>query len=277
MIRNNFTYSAPSTLADAISLLSDSDSEVMTGDQAFVANVNKGICKPAAVISLSKIADLKLISVKGADIELGSGVSFATLLADKSVTSSAVLSEALRAVSDPHLRNHSTIGGALYQQAAVHAPVLAALLALDATVTLVGNEGEASLSLADFLSRDDTAKGKVVKSITFKSDESASGTFRYTDYLKSGKIVSGAAVVYQTENNRISDIRIAVSGCMSVPVRLLELEKYLTGKEISAATVSDALLSLTPEVLPVSNPNISNAGYLLHLTKVLIKRAILKS
>jgi len=280
MILNPFLYSAPDTMQEAISLLSVNGSELFTGDQAHVGNAKRGTIKPTSIISLRKVPGLKSITQNGSKLEIGSAVTFGSLLSNSAVDSVSVLTDALKAIKDPHLRNHSNIGGAFYLNAPAHAPVLAAFLALNALVNVTGREGNRQILMDDYFKNKATAeltKGEILQSITLDIDSEAQGSFHFIDYLKSGKVVSGVAVVLNQQQNQLSDIRIAVSGCVEIPTRLTTLEEALKGKEINKENVDEALKVLDLDGLIISGMFISNPSYLLHLTKVLIRRAVLKS
>ena len=280
MILNPFSYSAPQTIQEAVSLLSESGSEVFTGDQAYVGRAKKGIFKPSALVSLRNVPGLKFVNNSGDHLEIGSAVSFGEMLADSVVCSIAVLLDALKTIKDPHLRNHSNVGGALYLNSDTHGPLLAAFLTLNGKVNITGPQGERQVLLETYLSNGiaaTLAKGEIIRSVVLNTTNSASGSFHFIDYLKAGKIVCGAAVLIDKDKNTISKIHIAVSGCVKVPIRLSALEESLTGKEITKENIETALRGLSPDDLAISNDSIPNPSYLLHLLKVLIKRAVLKS
>jgi xanthine dehydrogenase small subunit len=280
MILNPFSYSAPDSLQEAIALLAVNGSEVFTGDQAHVSHAKKGIFKASGFVSLRKIDFLKIIVQRGSDLEFGSAVTFSALLAHEGLASFPALRDALRASGDPHLRNHSTVGGALYLNTPDHGPVLAALTVLNADVAIQGPRFSRLTSVQDYFASGGSsglAAGEILTGVQLTAKESAVGSFHYIDYLKSGKVACGIALSFSKQDNTISDISIAVSGCVPTPARLTAVETSLAGKEINEENVNTALRLLTPEVLPVSTTFISNPSYLLHLTKVLVKRGILKS
>jgi CO/xanthine dehydrogenase FAD-binding subunit len=276
MIQNPFSYTAPDSIAEAFSLLSKSGSEVFTGDQAFIGNTKTGHARPSTVVSLRNIPGLNSIIQHGDQLIIGSSVSFSAMLADAAIGSVPVLVEALRAIKDPHLKNHSNVGGALYHRSTSHGPLLAALLSLDASVSLSDPWGDKNITLENYLTAG-SGQGEIIKSVTLTINRTAAGSFRYIDYLKVGKIVCGAAVVLATKGETISKISVAACGCVSIPVRLRNLENSLTGVKVSRENIEAALHELPTDELTLSNVNISNPSYLFHLLKVLIKRAVLKS
>jgi len=280
MILNPFSYSAPETIQEAISLLSETDFEIFTGDQAYVQSVKRGTSTPSALVSLRNVPGLKSILFYGNQLEIGTAVTFDTMLKDSAVNTVSVLTDALKAIKDPHIRNYSNVGGALYHNAPSHAPVLAAFLALDGKINVTGPLGDRKIDIETYFSNGGTGgltKGEIIKSIVLTTNSYTSGSFQFIDYLKAGKLVCGATVLINKNQNTITGIRIVASGCVAIPLRLFTIEEVLTGKEMIRENVETALRDLLPEDLLVTNQFISNPPYLLHLLKVLIKRAVLKS
>jgi len=277
MILNPFSYSAPETMEEAVTLLSENGSELFTGDQAYVGNATRGISATDSLISLRNVPGLKSVIHYDNQLEIGSAVTYAELLRDSAACSVPVLAEALKAVKDPHFKNHSNVGGALHHNTPAHGPVLAAFLALDGKINVVGALGDRQILLETFFADGGLAKGEVIRSISLTINAGTSASFHFIDYLKAGKIVCGAAVVIDAKDNIILNISIAACGCMSIPRRLKNLENALAGLQISKENINTALNELSEEELSISNPTISNSAYLLHLLKVLIKRAVLKS
>jgi len=277
MILNPFSYSAPETIEEAVSLLGEPGSELFTGDQAYVGSAKRGISKPEALISLRNVAGLNSVIQYGNQLEIGSAVTFAAMLQDSAVCSVPVLAEALKAVKDPHFKNHSNVGGALHHNTPAHGPVLAAFLALEGKVNVTGSLGDRQILLENYLSEGGIGKGEIVRSISLTINTSLSGSFHFIDYLKAGKIICGVAVLISSNDNVISQISITACGCVTVPTRLKNLENSLTGIQISKENIHAALNELSGEDLAITNTFISNPSYLLHLLKVLIKRAVWKS
>jgi carbon-monoxide dehydrogenase medium subunit len=280
MILNPFSYSAPDSLQEAVALLAVNGSEVFTGDHAHVSHAKKGTSKASGFVSLRKIPALKSIVQNGLTLEIGSAVTFAALLAHDGLAAFPALNDALNASGDPHVRNHSTIGGALYLNTPGHGPVLAALTVLNADVIIQGAGGSRTASVQDYFAAGGSSAltgGEIITKIQLTAQAGAVGSFQYIDYLKSGKVACGIALSFTKQDNVIAHVSIAVSGCVPTPARLTAVEASLLGKDISEENVNTALRLLTPEALAVSSTFIANPSYLLHLTKVLVKRAILKS
>lgn len=276
MILNTFSYIAPETIQEAVSLLGEAGSEVFTGDQAYVGKTKAGISRPSFVVSLRNVPGLKTVMHYNDQLVIGSSVTFAAMLADSAIRTVPVLVEALKSIKDPHLRNHSNVGGALYHQTPSHGPVLSAFLALDGKLKVAGAQGERQITLENYLA-DGLTQGEIIKSISLTLNNGSAGSFHFIDYLKAGKIVCGVSVVMSAQNDVISKISLAACGCVSVPQRLRNLENSLIGVKASKENLAAALSEIPEGELVMSDAIISNPSYLLHLLKVLIKRAVLKS
>ena len=276
MIRHSFTYTAPSSLREALSLLKHSGTEVFTGDQAYVTGAKLGHSTPSSVISLRNLSELKSVVQRDDQLIIGSSITFAELLESNAIQNVPVLLDAIRVIRDPHLKNHSNVGGALLYQSAIHGSILAAFLVLEGTLSIVALDGERELTLSDYLT-EGLRIGEVIKCITLNINPNASGSFHAIDYLKSGKVVCGIAALVNTKAEVISQIRLAVCGCVEIPQRLVSLENSLIGLKASSESLSSPLDQLQEHSLGLYNVHISSTSYLLNLLKVLIKRAVLKS
>jgi CO/xanthine dehydrogenase FAD-binding subunit len=278
MILNSFGYKVPVSLAEALTMLRQPGAGLFTGDQAFVGGVQKKGASPGKnIVSLRKIEGLGSVTRSEAGLDVGIGVSFSTLLS--AGTSFSVLIDALKTVKDPHLRNHSNIGGALYHRSSTHGPVLASLLALDAScVTTEGARTE--VPLATYLAENLDEKqsfGELFTAVSIPDSEGRNGAFQCVDYLKSGQIACGAAVTYEEADGILRNVRVAISGCVAVPVRLYALEAGLEGKTRTAEAVQHALALSAADMPEISSSFVDNVSYLRHLTRVMIRRAILKN
>lgn len=136
------------TLDEALALLSDDPkADLINGGTDLMVEINFGRTRPAAVIAIDRVAELRSLSVDGT-VVMGAGVTFTTML--ERDCGSTALREAARTVGSPQIRNAATIGGnvATSSPAGDSLPVLAAL---DATVHLRSKRGTRAVRLADFM------------------------------------------------------------------------------------------------------------------------------
>ena len=109
-----FELARPSTLADAVALLARPGARALAGGTDLVANLRRGLERPALLVDLGAVAGLDAIAVDDAGLALGAGATLARVAADaRLVEGYAAIAEAARAVAAPQHRNAATVGGNL--------------------------------------------------------------------------------------------------------------------------------------------------------------------
>jgi xanthine dehydrogenase YagS FAD-binding subunit len=127
-----FSYANPSSLNDAIALLSTKwgDTEILAGGTDLLSRMKDGVSTPERVVNIKHVEELRQIRVSGFDdsnpdrkkeaeggYRIGSLVTFEELLAhDALARQFPAISEAVRGVSSPQIRNTGTVGGDLLQR-----------------------------------------------------------------------------------------------------------------------------------------------------------------
>jgi len=151
MIPASFDYHRPSTLAEALALLGQSeDCKVLAGGHSLVPAMKLRLAQPKSVIDIGRIAELNYIRERNGQIVLGAMVTHyeiesSGLLKEKC----PLLAEVAPKIGDVQVRHKGTLGGSL-----VHADPAAdwpaAILALDAELEIAGPNGRRTVKAADF-------------------------------------------------------------------------------------------------------------------------------
>jgi xanthine dehydrogenase small subunit len=177
------------------------------------------------------------LAVSSGRVEFGAGLTMAAILAERELS---FLHPVARAVGGPAVREAATVGGNLF----AHSPYgdfTAALLALDATVTLAGGVGQRELPLDEFLGRRD--RGAVlVSGVAFKRP--AADTFRFLKVTRvhpKGISVLSISAQLPTASGRVSGARIAYGAMGPTPVRAKAAERALEGRSLDAGGIAGAL------------------------------------
>ena len=151
MISQNFEYSAPASLEEALELLAGDGARVLAGGMSLVPLMKLRLAAPERLVDLRRLNELSFIRQDGDAIRIGA------MTTHYSLESSLLLHEKCRLlaetplhIGDVQVRNMGTIGGSL-AHADPAADYPAALLALEAKVRLVSKGGERTLSYEDFL------------------------------------------------------------------------------------------------------------------------------
>ena len=233
-----------------------------------------------------------------------------------------MLPAAVRDAATPQLRNMATVGGNLMQRnrcwyfrgpydcwlkggdqcfarngqnkysaifdespcVAVHPSDLApALLTLEASVLVVGPQGERAIALGDLL-RPPTAERR--RETTLGADEvivavsvPAQPTGAHGVYLKlmdrqawAYALVSAAAQMTVRDGQVVERARLALGGVANAPRRLSAVEAALEGQ-----TLTPALAAQVAEQAVVGAAPLAHNGYKLQMARELTRRAILQA
>lgn len=190
-----------------------SDVSVMAGGTIMMNLLNSYRAQPSKVLLLHK-AGLSYIDRQGSTITIGATTALADLTGMP-----APLGPCAANIGDPAVRGQGTVGGNLCAVASEEFPVgdlQGALLALGANVRSVGEGGERSEPLAEFLSKGDN---RLLLDVSFELP--AAGAFEalrrphtkhFTPLAVSGALTSDG------------EVRLAATGAGSTAVRLLSAE-----------------------------------------------------
>ena len=208
------------------------------------------------------------IAVSSSRIELGAGVTMAAVLAEREL---AFLHPVARAVGSPAIREVATVGGNLFS---LRGDFATALLALDATVMLVGGLGQREQPLEEFLARRERSAA-LVSSIVFKRPPADALRFtKVTRVHPRGMSVLSIAAQLPMASGRIVGARIAVNGMDRMPLRAKAAERALESRALDAAGIAPALAVATEGTVPVDDA-IASAWWRREILPVHLGRLLL--
>ena len=102
----------PTTLAEALEARAAQPEAIpVAGGTDLMVEVNAGRCRPAALLDLSRIAELKTWERRNGAVRIGAGMTFARIASE--LGEFPPLVQAARTIGSPQIRNRATIGGNL--------------------------------------------------------------------------------------------------------------------------------------------------------------------
>src|SRR5215469_8624310 len=284
MYSGDFAYYAPTTLAEALTLLNNAKPEVkvLAGGQSLLPLLKLRLAEPATLIDVSQVPDLRQISDSGNTVTLGAMTSYFQAIDSPIIARrTPLIVQTLRQVGDPQVRARGTIGGSL-AHADPAGDLPAAALALDAEIHAVSSEGQRSIPAASFfvdLLTTALKPNEIVSSVSFAAtDQPATGTA----YIKhrhpaSGYAVVGiAAVVRLAPDGTCQEARIGITGAGTHASRARGVEQAMVGRPLDPDSVVAATASAA-DGLDLMSDSYASADYRAHLARVLTKRAILEA
>jgi len=141
----------PRNLQEALRLKAERpDAVPIQGGTDVMVELNFDRARPAALLNLNEVAELRGWSRRNGTIWLGAGLTYAEAMAPPLAEALPALAEASRTVGGPQIRNRGTIGGNL-GTASPAGDALPPLLVCSGIVELASVRGEREVSLQEFV------------------------------------------------------------------------------------------------------------------------------
>jgi carbon-monoxide dehydrogenase medium subunit len=279
MIPSSFEYFAPTSLNEALKLLSTykDDAKILAGGQSLVPLMKLRLAKPTHVIDLNRIPDLNYVRADGDRIRIGALTTHTEIENSELIKRGcSLLAQAAATIGDVQVRNQGTIGGSLAHSDPT-ADLPAAILALDAEIKASGPSGERWIKAEDFFVGFLTSsleQDEILTEIKVPVWRGSKTTYIKAAQRSSGFAVVGVAVRLELEQNgTCKDIAIGMTGVGDKPYRAGEVEKLLKGKKLELGLLEGAASKVTSGVDPLEDIN-GSKEYRTHLAQVYTVRAI---
>jgi len=280
MIATEFEYLAPSTLDEAISLLTEhgDEAKLLAGGHSLIPIMKLRLAQPKYLIDIGRLPGLSDVREDNGAIVVGGLVTHHTLeTSDLLKSKLPLLPETAAHVADVQVRNRGTLGGSL-----VHADPAAdlpsAALALGAELHVVGPTGQRTIKADDFfvgLLATAIAPDEVLTEVRFPLPPPKTGAayVKVPNKASHYAIVGVATLVTLGSDGRCERARIALTGVSHVPRRAEAAESALAGKALDDGTIAAAAALAADGVKALSDLHAS-AEFRLHLTRVMTGRAL---
>ncbi|MCB8815194.1 FAD binding domain-containing protein [Desulfosporosinus shakirovi] len=279
----DFDYYAPDSLAETCEGLEHfgAKAKVLSGGTDIIAKMKSGLLNPEVLISLKKLEDLKKIEyVSGKGVVIGALSTHNDLVNSKILNDKYLsVSEAAHNMASNQIRNIGTVGGNLCN-AVPSADLPPILIALGATIKLVGTKGERVMLLEDLFTgpmKTVIAENEILTEIVIPDQPSTGSNYIKFGLRRSGALaVVGIAVAVTVNGGTFTEAKIAIGAAAPTPIRARETEKFLQGKTISDDLLAEAGVIASGESKPISDIR-GSAEYRRDLIRVLTRRALHKA
>jgi len=275
-----FTYFAPKSLNAALTLLEKygAEAKILAGGQSLVPLMNFRLMRPSYLLDINGLEELAKVRVGRQKVTLGSMARQRDIEHSPQVARQLpILTEAIRLVGHPAIRNRGTVGGSL-----VHADPAAELplitLALDAEIHLRSKKGSRTLKPEEFYLGYLTtaiAPDELLVRISLQTPPKGTG-WCFTEFARRHgdfAIIAVAALLKLDKKGKTVFSRIALGGVGPAPVRSTGAEQLLMGKQPSTELFREAGELVASEIDPEGDIHASS-GYRRHLSTVLVRRAL---
>ena len=259
-------YQRATSLDDAVAKLNASeDGKFLGGGQTLLATMKQRLAAPSDIVDLTKIPELKGITVDGGSITIGAATTHATVAASKEIAAVLpALTGLAGSIGDPAVRNMGTIGGVLANNDPA-ADYPAAVMALNATIhTTKGTYSPEEYFQGMFTTV--LADDEIVTKVVFPVPQKA-GYEKFRN--QASRYALCAVFVAQTADGP----RVAVTGSGNDGVfRVTDMEAALASNWSPDAVTG---VAVSPDLM-LSDIH-GSAEYRAHLVSVLAGRAVAKA
>lgn len=276
-------YLTPKNLAEVFELLKEhqGSARLICGGTDVIVRAKRGFIKDATLIDISKLEELKGISVVNGDtLRIGAGAKLSEIYNDERVQEKAsIVSKSAGWIGSVQIRNMGTMGGNV-ANASPSADTSPSLLVMGAVAVVVGSEGERKIPLSEFFA----GPGKT----TMKSTEVLkeflvpfAGNNVGLAYVKhSRRVVMDLAtvncavkVVVDPETKVITDAAVCLGAVAPTPVLLPEVSDQLTGTKADTEICLKASCLAANRVSPIKDVR-ATREYREEMVAVLVKNTI---
>jgi carbon-monoxide dehydrogenase medium subunit len=276
-----FEYLEPETLDEALALLAadPDDTLLMAGGTALVILMKQDLVRPARVIGLRRLAELRQIKVVDGGLAVGALATHGALARAPEVRAhAAALAATFAAVATVRIREQATLGGNLAHADPAQDPPVT-LLALDGVAVARSASGSRRIALdALFVDVFETAlePDEVLLRVELPPvPPDARATYQkfLPGTLDDYATVSVAAVVATDPGGTCTHARIALGAAGPIPLRAREAERSLLGRRLDDAVIREAAALAAAATDPIDDLR-GSAEYKRAMAGVWTERAL---
>ncbi len=279
MIPGKFEYHRPSSVDEAIALLSQygDESRLLAGGHSLIPMMKFRLAMPAHLIDMQSIGGLNGIGEEGGVLGIGALATQADVIASELLAECCpVLKETAVTIADPQVRYRGTIGGNVANgDPGNDMPAL--MMCLNASYVLRGPGGERQVAARDFYEAayfTALAEDEVLTEIRIPVPPSGHGHAYEKMKRKVGDYATAAAAVVLTlEGGTCKSAAVALTNVGQTPLFAEAAGQALVGTSVDDAAIDAAVAAAVEISDPVSDMR-GPPEFRRHVAGVMTRRAI---
>jgi aerobic carbon-monoxide dehydrogenase medium subunit len=269
-------YHSPTTLSQAVSLLTEDGRTVIAGGTVLLVN-------PRYMIGIREVVDIRNLGLdyireEHGWLHIGAGATLRTVARHPKIQAVAngILARGAAVCGSPNIRNMATLAGNV-ASALPSADTPPSLLALDAQAVLVGLQGERIVPLDSFFvgPAKSVRERELVRELRIPLDaiDSLRGGFYKIGRTSEDLSMVNAAATLKIKNSTITAARLVLGAVAPIPLHIKIAEESLIGQAPTEEAFQQAAELVRTEVRPISDQR-SSAEYRRRMSKVAAMRAL---
>ena len=276
-----FDLAEPKSLGDAIKLLDPDDGLVrpIAGGTALMLMMKAGVFRPTRLVSLRTIEQRYAEIRADADgsVRIGALAPLMALEHSRDIQRMLpVISRTLRVLSNVRVRNVATLGGAL-AHGDPHMDLPPVLIALGATIHVLGPGGERTIPVADLLTgyyETQLAKNELISEIVIPPQVGKRSVYlKCTTRAAHDWPALGVAVSIAADRDNVREATVVVSAATERALRVEQASAMLVGQRPSAKLLREAGDLAATEAELIGDMQ-GSVPYKQQLVRVYVERAL---
>jgi carbon-monoxide dehydrogenase medium subunit len=282
MIPGPFTYHRPTSVADAVKLLSTLGDEArpLAGGHSLVPMMKLRLAAPDHLVDLHGIDGLKGIRREGDRIVIGAMTTQHQLLASDEIAKSLpILHETALLIADPQVRYRGTIGGNVANgDPGNDMPAL--MMTLGASYRLEGASGGRKIAASEFYQGayfTALEPGEILTSISVPAPAAGHGYAYEKLKRKIGDYATAAAAVMLTmAGGKVTSCAIGLTNLHETPLLATEAAKAVIGTGLDEASLKKAAAAAVAIMSPAADAR-GPVEYRKHVGGIMVTRALTRA
>jgi len=278
-----FTYAAPSTIDEAITLLAEHGDTVklLAGGQSLMPMMNLRLARPQYIIDLNRIPALDYLTERDGALAVGALTRQRSLERSPTVRQDyPLVYEATTLMGHMAIRNRGTVGGSI-AHADPAAELPAVLLAHGGSVQVKGPRGTRQIAAIDLFRAYLTTAlepDEILTEVRFPRYPAGTGWCFMEESRRHGDFAMvGVAVLLTLDTARqCTHVAVVLCGVGGVPHKIAAAPALLLGRTVDDARLRDVAQTAASEIEPESDLHASTE-FRRHLSAVLTQRALRKA
>jgi CO/xanthine dehydrogenase FAD-binding subunit len=250
---------APGSLQAAVTLLAENPAWLpIAGGTDVMVQFAAGTLAARKLLSIWNLPELRRIENSPGELRVGAACTYTDLRRDPLIAREfPLLAQAASWTGGIANQNRGTLGGNIVN-ASPAADSLPPLLAYDAELVLVSARGERRVAYRNFhrdYKKMDRAPDELIRAICLPRKFSGYVPYARKVGARKAQAISKVciAALGRIEKDAITDVRIALGSVAPIPIRLVETERILEGKELDPETVALARKTAVAETRPIDD------------------------
>ena len=282
MIPGPFSYHRPTSVADAVKLLSTLGDEArpLAGGHSLVPMMKLRLATPEHLVDLHGIDGLKGIRIDGNRLLIGAMTTQHDLLASREVTQAApILQETALLIADPQVRYRGTLGGNVANgDPGNDMPAL--MMTLGASYRLEGPAGGREVAAREFYQGayfTALEPGEILTSIAVPVQPAGHGYAYEKLKRKVGDYATAAAAVVLTMGGgKVATCTIGLTNLSETPLLAEDAARAVIGTALDDASLKKAAAAAEAIMAPASDAR-GPVEYRKHVGGIMVMRALTRA